>query len=68
MLEHTLPERKDGHWEIALTVIYINVKYRIYLYVFWFLDFRKRYEVHFLYVSYTQIWLNNSVMFQWGEC
>jgi hypothetical protein len=68
MLEHTRQEGQGGHWEIVLSVIYINIKYRIYLYVFRFLDFHKRYEVHiFLYVSYMRIWHNNNVMFQWTE-
>jgi len=47
MLEHTRQEGQGGHWEIVLLVIYINIKYRIYLYVFWILDFHKRYEVQF---------------------
>jgi hypothetical protein len=45
MLEHTHHEGQGGHWEIVLSVIYMNIKYHIYLYVFRFLDFHKRYEV-----------------------
>lgn len=57
MLEHTHQEEKGGYREFVSTVIYINVKYNIYLYVFWVLGFHKLYEVQFfLDVSYMRIW------------
>jgi hypothetical protein len=49
MLEHTHQEGKGGYREFVSTVIYINVKYSIYLYVFWFLGFHKVYEVQFIW-------------------